>query len=586
MDATDLIQIDYLRGIVRELTAAGHGGRGDIIGRASAFLGLSKQSLYVRLRSVGWSSGRKLRTDKGDSDVAESEVLAVAAVMRSSRRANGKTLLPVPDAIDIALANELLSTRVTPTTMLRLMRRYHCHPAQLAQPEPHVDLRSLHPNHVWQLDASVCVLYRLRNGKVNVMDHRKFNERKPRDLAAIINERVLRYAVTDHTSGALYARYYETAGEDQLTLFEFLMAAFNQRPEGLMHGVPAMLVWDKGSANIAHGIQNLLTSLAVRHWTHLPGNPRAKGQVEGVHNVIERKFEGRLSFVRIDCINVLNAHLDTWLRDFNGNAIHSRHGSTRWGVWQTIREDQLRLCPPLATCRDLMISKPQPRTVAGNLTISFKYRGYAAGQYYVGDIDTLRVGDVIDVSVNPYRAPNIFVVMKDDAGAVRYHECQPVAEDRFGFAVDGPVIGERFNAKPDTNADSARKRINDLAYGERETLAADNAKVKGRLAFDGAIDPFKNIEERAAQVPAFMQRRGTELHTPSPAHVDLKPLSHVEALYELRAKLGRPLARDEAALVAQRYPDGVPYEDLDALHALLLNPNAEDQPRPRLVAVK
>lgn len=586
MDAANLHEIDYLRGIARELTAAGHGERGTIIERAAAFLNLSRQTLYAKLRTVGWTSGRKLRTDKGDSEVSESEVLAVAAVMRSSRRANGKTLLPVPDAIDIALANELLSTRVTPTTMLRLMRQYHCHPAQLAQPEPHVDLRSLHPNQVWQLDASVCVLYRLRNGRVNVMDHRKFNERKPRDLAAIINERVLRYAVTDHTSGALYARYYEAAGEDQLTLFEFLMAAFNRRPEGLMHGVPSMLVWDAGSANMAHGIQNLLTSLAVRHWTHLPGNPRAKGQVEGIHNVIERKFEGRLSFVRIDCINVLNAHLDTWLRDFNGNAIHSRHGSTRWGMWQTIREDQLRLCPPLAICRDLMIAKPQPRTVAGNLTISFKYRGYAAGQYYVGDIETLRVGDVVSVTVNPYRAPNIFIVTKDDAGATRYHECQPVAEDRFGFAVDGPVIGERYNAQPDTDADSARKEINALAFGERETLAADNAKVKGRLAFNGAIDPFKDIEQRAAKVPDFMKRRGTELHVPNPAHVELLPLSHVEALFELRAKLGRPLERHECALVAQRYPDGVPHEALDELHALILNPTTEDQPRTRLVAVK
>lgn len=586
MDASALPEIDYLRGVVRELDRAGHGKRGDIIQRAAEFLGLSKQALYAKLRTVGWTSGRKLRTDKGDSDVPESEVVAVAAVMRSSRRANGKTLLPVPDAIEIALANNLLSTRVTPTTMLRLMRRYHCHPAQLAQPEPHVNLRSLHPNHVWQLDASICVLYRLRNGRVNVMDHRKFNERKPRDLAAIVNERVLRYAVTDHASGALYARYYEAAGEDQLTLFEFLMAAFNQRSEGLMHGVPWMLVWDAGSANMAHGIQNLLTSLAVRHWTHIPGNPRAKGQVEGVHNIIERKFEGRLSFVRIDCINALNAHLDTWLRDFNGNAVHSRHRATRWGVWQTIREDQLRLCPPLATCRDLMIAKPQPRTVSGNLTISFKYRGYAAGQYYVGDIETLRVGDVVQVSVNPYRAPNIFIVMRDEAGAVRYHECQPVAEDRFGFAVDGPVIGERYAAHADTDSDSARKRVNDLAFGERETLAADAAKVKGRLAFDGAIDPFKDVEERAAQVPAFMQRRGTELHVPNPAHVDLKPLSHVEALYELRAKIGRALSRPEAELVAERYPDGVPHEALDELHALILNPNSDTQSRPRLAVVK
>lgn len=578
-------ELDYLRSVIQRLKAAGHGERGKIIDGTAKFMGVSRQAVYAKLRAAGWTSGRKLRTDKGDSRVTEQEVVAVAAIMRSSRRANGKTLLPVSDAMEMALANGVLRTRVTPTTLLRLMRRYSCHPGKLEQPEAHVLLRSLHPNHVWQLDASVCVLYRLRNGRVNVMDHRKFNERKPRDLAKIINERVLRYAVTDHTSGAVYARYYEAAGEDQITLFKFLMAAFQQRPEGLMHGVPWMLVWDAGSANMAHGIQNLLTMLAVRHWTHTPGNPRAKGQVEGMHNIIERKFEGRLSFMHVDSVDQLNGHLDTWLTDFNGNAIHSRHRATRWGVWQTIRPEQLRLCPPLETCRDLLIAKPQTRTVSGSLHVSFKYQGYTAGQYYVGDIDTVHVGDQVEVTVNPYRAPNIFVVTRDDAGMVRYHECQPVAEDRYGFAISGPVIGESYASAPDSSVDRARKQINELAYGERETLAADAAKVKGRLAFDGKIDPMKDVQERAAQVPAYIQRRGTELHVPNPVQTELKPLTHVEALFELRARLGRSLSTDEAASVAQQFPDGVPHESLESLIEAIRNPAPDTPARPRLVAV-
>lgn len=585
MDA-GLAEIDYLRSVLRELEPLGHGARGKVIARAAEFLGVSKQATYRKLKSVGYTSGRKLRADKGDSAVNADEVKAVSAIMRSSRRMNGKTLLSVDDAMKIARANDIVRADVTPSTMLRLMRRHDCHPVQLARPEPHVQMRSLHPNHVWQLDASVCVLYRLNNGRVKVMDQRKFNERKPRDLATIINERVLRYAVTDHASGAVYARYYETAGEDQHTLFEFLMAAFNRREDGQMHGVPMMLVWDAGSANTSHGIRNLFTQLAIRHWAHIPGNSRAKGQVEVTHNIVERKFEGRLAFVRIASVEELNVHLDTWLRDFNGNATHSRHGETRWAIWQTIRPEQLRLCPPLATCRDLLISKPQTRTVDGNLTISFTYKGFTAGRYYVGDIETVRAGEQVEVSVNPYRAPNIFVVQRDDDGTVRYHECTPQAEDRFGFAVDGPVFGERYKAAPDSAVDSARKDINALAFGERETLDADNAKVKGRLAFDGTIDPFKDVEERAAQVPAYIQRRGTELHVPNPAHVEIKPLTHVEALYELRARLGRRLTTQESALVAERYPDGVPHEDLQALVALIESPPEQVQERPRLKAVK
>jgi hypothetical protein len=577
---------DYLRSLAARLNAAGHGQRGAIIESAAEFLDLSRQGLYAALREVGWTSGRKLRGDRGDSDVSRDEVLAVAAIMRASTRANGKALLPVVDAIEMALANGVLHQRVTPNTMMRLMRLHHCHPTQVAQAATHTRMRSLHPNHVWQLDASVCVLYRLRNGRACVMDERKFNARKPRDLAAIINERILRYAVSDHTSGSVYARYYQTAGEDQATLFQFLMHAMQRREDGMMHGVPLMLVWDAGSANMAHGIQNLLTGLAVRHWTHVPGNPRAKGQVEMIHNVIERKFEGRLAFMRTESLEQLNDNLDVWLKAFNGNAIHSRHRSTRWAVWQTIRSEQLRLCPPVELCRELLFAKPVERTVSGNLTIEYTCKGFPAAFYSVAHIPTVRAKDRVAVTFNPYRAPDIFVVAQDDDGAIRYHECTPLAEDRHGFAIESPVFGERYRAPADTAIDATRKEINERAYGKRDTRDADNAKAAGKLAFDGKLDAMKDVREAAAQVPSYIQRRGTDLHVSNPVQIDLKPLSHVEALFELRARLGRALTTNEAATVARLHPDGVPHEALDALIDAIRNPMPEVQERPRLVAIK
>lgn len=576
----------YLTRLHERLASADHGRRGEIIAEAATWLGCSRQAVYGKLRGVGFSSGRKLREDRGDSIVSRDEVFATAAILAASWRANGKQLLAMGDAIDVAVANGVLKTRVSESRLLRLMRRYGCHPAQLQRQSSHVTMRSLHPNHVWQLDASICVLYRLRNGQTSVMDSRKFNERKPRDLAAILNERLLRYAVTDHTSGAVFARYYQAAGEDQHTLFEFLMAAFHAREDGQMHGVPALLVWDAGSANQAHAIQALLTALAITHWPHKPGNPRAKGQIECTHNVIERKFEGLLAFVKTESVEELNARLDRWLRDFNGTFIHTRHGHTRWGVWQQIREDQLRLCPPVELCRDLLYAKPQERLVSGALTISFTCKGYPAAEYSVADVPGVRAGEKVTVMVNPYRAPNVFIVGQDESGAVRYYESEAIAEDRFGFPVASPVFGERYASLPDTDVDAARKEVLDIAYGERDRSDAATARAKGRVAFDGKIDPFKHLDDRAGQVPAFIQRRGTELHVPNPAQVELKPLSHVEALYELRARLGRALSREEAALVSERFPDGVPEAELDTLVQAITNPSPTDQERPRLVAVK
>ena len=585
MHQGELAEIDYVRALAARLGRARRGEAGVLIEQACHWLGgVSRPTVYAKLRTLaGWSSGRKLRTDKGDSRVSEAEIKAVAGILRASQRKTGKELLAVGDAIDMALANGLLAERVSPETMLRLMRQHDCHPRQLARPEPHVDMRSLHPNHVWQLDASVCVLYYLRNGRMGVMDERKFNVRKPRDLASVSNQRLLRYAVTDHYTGNVLCRYYNISGEDQRTLFEFLMWVMQRSEAHVMHGVPWLLVWDAGSANQSHAIGALLTALMIRHWAHKPGNPRAKGQVEGVHNVIERKFEGRLTFTRIDSVEQLNGEMDTWLRAFNGTAKHSRHGHTRDGLWQTIRQDQLRLCPPEELCRVLLHSRPETRKVKGNLTIGFTVKGHEAATYSVEHVPNVRVGESVLVAVNPYRAPSIFVVGEAEDGSTRYIECEPIARDVAGFDATSPVWGESYAAKRDTGVDTARKDLNELAYGERDTLDAVAARNKGRLAFDGALDPFKDVREAAASAPSHILRRGTDLDVPNPVHVELKPLGHVQALFELKARLDRALTKDEAANVRDWYPDGVPESDLDALAQRLTAPEVPQRPRLSVV---
>lgn len=582
MHAADLAQLDYLRKLADRLAEAGHGERGQLTAEAMHWFGISKPTLYARLRAVGWTSGRKLRKDKGDSRVSEAEVKAVAGILRASHRNTGKELTPTGDAIEVALSNGMLAERVSSTTMLRLMRQHDCHPRQLARPEPHVNLKSRHPNHVWQLDASVCVLYYLRNGRMGVMDERKFNVRKPRDLAKVTKQRVMRYALTDHASGYVLCRYYNVAGEDQATLFEFLMWAMHPNPQHVMHGVPWMLVWDAGSANQSHAIGALLSALAIRHWAHKPGNPRAKGQVEGVHNVIERKFEGLLTFVRIDSVEQLNAEMDRWLVALNGNAIHSRHGHTRAGVWQTIREEQLRLCPTVELCQVLMHSKPVERTVKGNLTVSYTVKGYDKAVYSVEHIPSVRVGDTLQVAVNPYRAPCIFVIGEAEDGSTRYIECEPLATDNYGFLSNAAEIGETYASKPDTVVDTVRKELNEAAYGARDTLDAIDARNKGRLAFDGAIDPFKHVREAAERAPSHILRRGTELDVPNPVQVELKPLTHMQAAFEMRARLTRSLTTDDNARIREWFPDGVPETELDALAQRLEAPAPQ---RPRLSVV-
>ncbi|MBV7693324.1 DUF3102 domain-containing protein [Limnobaculum sp. M2-1] len=61
----------------------------------------------------------------------------------------------------------------------------------------------------------------------------------------------------------------------------------------LFHGVPKVIYWDKGSANTASAIKNLLDHLEVTYLEHEAGNARAKGGVENANNIIETQFEIR-----------------------------------------------------------------------------------------------------------------------------------------------------------------------------------------------------------------------------------------------------------------------------------------------------
>lgn len=604
-----LHELDFLRALRTRLESARHGQAGALVADAAARLGCSAQQVYTKLRGVGWSSGRKLRVDKGDTKVTPAEVFAVAGLIAASLRDNGKRLLAVDDAIEIALSNGLLRERVSPATMQRLMRLHACHPAELARATPHQDLRSLHPNHVWQLDASICVLYYLRSGGLAVMDEVQFNDNKPANVAKVADRRVIRYVVTDHCSGAFFVRYYLAAGESQALVFDFLMEAMAQAPNRVMHGVPWTLVWDKGAANMAHGIRALLHALSVRHWAHKTGNARAKGQSEVTHNLIERGFEGRLAMMKVEGIEHLNGCLDEWQRAYNASEVHTRHGQTRWAMWQTIRPEQLRVVPPLEVCRELLVAKPQTRVVKGNLTVQYTVKGHEPAVYSVAEIPGVRVGMELLVTANPYRAPAINVVTEDERGQTRYYVCDPIARDQFGFLVTAATIGEEFKRPIDTAVDTARKDLAEAAFGTRDLDDAAEAKRRGAVAFDGQVDPMRPVREQNASLPAHMRRKGTLMDVQNPVHtptlhdhmaaerrrdghsldvpnqvrLEERPLDLVAALQQLKARLGRSPSVQEAQAVREWYPDGVPESDLDAIVQRLEQPAAADRPRLSIV---
>jgi transposase InsO family protein len=585
MHLADRAEIETLEQLKGELLGAAHGTQGAVATRGAQQLGCSVPTLYKKLRGIGYDSGRKVRADRGKTKVTLEAARAIAGMTFVSQRDNDKQMLPIRDSIDIAQANGLLQVQVSETTVMRALRTFKCHPKDLRRASPHRSMRSLHPNHVWQLDASICVLYRIAGKQgLRAMRQAEFNERKPNALIKIVNERVLRYAVTDHYSGSAVARYYETSGENTETLFDFLMYATERRAlsnggDGCdMHGWPVMMVWDQSAASQSHAIQNLLNGLGVDHWTHEAENSRAKGQVEKTHDIIERSFEGRLRLTKVESIEQLNAHLDVFMQDFNHGRLHSRHGHTRRAMWGFITAEQLRLSPGREVCQQLMYSKPQTRVVDGELKVSFKVKGYEQCFYSLEHVEGVRNGDQVLVSVNPYRAPSIWVHREDANGKKFFVECEPIAYDRAGLRVDAKAFGEGYDALKDTADETARKDINEAAWGKRDERQARSVRDKGAVAFGGKIDAFADLHQRKDQLPTYLPRRGTEMNVPGSVQIEVRPLDHVTAMKEIRARLTRPLTPEDNAHVRAWFPDGVPEADLDALVLRLTAPAVELPP--------
>ncbi|HAD4388910.1 TPA_asm: glutaminase [Salmonella enterica subsp. enterica serovar Typhi str. CT18] len=250
--------------VARAARDAGHGKRGAIYDAACAELGMSRATLLRRLKEVSVTDKRKKRADAGRSALTRDEAALISATLREATRKNGKRLYSIADAVETLRANGFISAGRTDETtgeffplsedaISRALRNYGLHPEQLDAPAPYTEVASLHPNHVWQIDASLCTLYYLSNGHkgLQVMDSAKFYKNKPANLARIASDRVWSYEITDHASGWIYVEYV-TGAESGENLCSVLINAMQERGGAdVLHGVPKILYLDPGSANTA-----------------------------------------------------------------------------------------------------------------------------------------------------------------------------------------------------------------------------------------------------------------------------------------------------------------------------------------------
>lgn len=559
MSTPNLAVQDYLRDVAFKLTNAGFGEKGAIVKTACEHLKISKAQLYRDLETVGFKTERKQRSDKGKSIVSAEVAEQVGGMVHVATRANGKQTLPITTALGILKASGK-APNVSPATIARVMKNNMCHPKQLATPSAHTQQKSLHPNHVWQVDASICVLFYLPRGGMQVMDEKKFYKNKPANVKKIENDRVIRYVITDHFSGSVYVEYvYGSESAENLTEI-FLNCIQKRSLQEPMHGVPFILYTDKGCANTSGLFKNLLERLDVKFIAHATGNSQAKGQVENAQNLVETQFEGRLRFLKINSIEHLNQTAEQWRKMWNETQVHSRTKRSRNAVWQTIAQNQLRIAPPLELCQELLSTSPVERTVAANLTVSYAIKGYGSNDYDVRHIDGVYPKAKLKVVVNPYRAPSIDIITVDEHGNDVVYTCDPVQVDWVGFRPDAAIIGEETKSMPQSAIDENRKRIIKKAYNADTLEQADKAIAKKHTAYEGQLNAMADVQ--ATEVPTYIQRAGEQMATPTQRR-QVAPLNYIQAAKAIKGFVGDAWTADHMHMLKTTYSDGnVPQEDI------------------------
>jgi hypothetical protein len=509
----------------------------------------SKAKAYKVLEENGWDSGRAKRKDAGATSADRELLIAVGDMLKQCVRKNGKATLPVNVARSILEARGF-NIPVSDSRLRELLRQNHLAVADSKIPAPHQSMRTEYPNQVHQADPSVSLLYYAPQGGQKIISDSEHYKNK--NFFEGDKKKCLRYVLTDHYSGSICVRYYETAGETAANMYDFLLYAwgFKKCNTYVFHGLPELLIWDCGTANIARATTNALKALGVETKPHLPGNPRAKGQVENGNNIVETNFESRLRFEPVRSVEELNEAVERWCAAYNANLIRGldtrlhRNGLVvaRSTLWQRIKPEQLREMPDGETCRQVFATGIQTRKVAGNLTVSIVHpRAGRSLRYSVRDLPGILVGMELRLQPLLVTVEPLCIASYENSGKEMSFELEPVVYDDAGFDINSPVFGQKYKRPKDTARETAEKTL----------------EAPGLAAVMGQAHSFINPEN-----PVMRQSAGTPIEVAETVHTHEILISAVEAAKRVKAQCGTVPDGFINTLRGQ-YPEGVPTRVVD-----------------------
>lgn len=525
-------------------------------------LGCSLGTAYRKLRACGWTSGRKAREDKGSSKVDAEQVRLVATLTAHGRDLKGRPNLPVVEACNIAREQGLLAADVSVSTVLRQLNAAGLGPRQMLAPEPGISRVSLHPNHLWCIDVSPCLQWYIRDGEGRRIDlymdgGQRFYPGKSQNFP---KRKLLRYVVTDHYSGAYFARYYYSEGENALDLVDFLWHAFRRKRTHRafpLRGLPRRILADQGPGFKSALVVNLLRDLGIELELHTAGNAKASGSVESRHYHWQRRFDARLKLRPAQDVDELNVFAENFAAVQNGGREHSRHGKPPLEIWCRILPEQLREAPDRATFFALASGASRTGTVTNRNWLR------ASGRCWQLRGEGLHPKMKVQYRLMPFADQGIRVWT---LAGVEISATE-IAFNEAGFPTSG-AHAHTWHAEESAEQGATAK----LTTGQ--DLAAKVAAGEVALSMPSAFDFTAELERQA-----FLSATGSAWTPPISAEPLLASpvLSRVEVLERLAEQLGRWLEDEEVGRLSEAIGEGATEGDLPELLALLEAPDEAAQ---------
>lgn len=483
----------------------------------------STMSRWLNARGIVF----KQRGDRGKRRVVTDEQLnTIFAIQYSSYKQQQGPIMPAKVALEIAERNGKIPAGLISESLYNSwLRGSGVSRAAVDTPTRHINLISLGPNHVHQVDFSLAINWKIKNNKA-IYEHLVYKNKLPAEG----EPRLLRLIVTDHTSGSYFVWYTAAPGESVSALIEGLWWAWTPKTvagESVQavypfRGVPRILMMDRGPGSKSQVLQNFLGWLGVE--TNICEGARSKGQVEGAHWGWETGFESRFRLDPPMSIEQLNDEAVGYAAHQCSTATHSRTRSTRTAHWEfhLNRSEHSQLRVPNCTfeeAKNHAVSNTKEATVHGDGTIQFRGEKYRVPELLLQERK-------VAVQFCPFDYPSV-LVRALAAGSAAF-PLQPLARNEHGFFTDGAVIGQEFKS----HKDAAATRLVKEAKQAVAALTADS---------DRLVTRGYHLNELAA---SGIKSRETEIG----AHAAEPVYARVQACIEVAERMGRELDPAEKRL--------------------------------------